>query len=114
MKLKELNKLVEKKNFFGIKKDLEKHIDELEDDAKEVRIDIVATFEKLTLKTLDKIEQLKKDQAKGDLSLGTDFDKIEKRLVGLSKKLLVLENNIQITNFKETLSKNLLSILKSY
>lgn len=88
MKLREINKLVEKKNFFGIKKEIEQTIDKYEDDAKEVRIDIVISFENLANKLFDKIEKLKQDKANDDLSIATDFDAITKKIVGLQNKFM--------------------------
>lgn len=88
MKLRELNKLVEKKNFFGIKKDLEKHIDKLEGDAKEVRIDTITTVEKLALKLVDKIEGLQKDHTNGKLDFHTDFAGLKDRIIGFQNRFM--------------------------
>jgi hypothetical protein len=105
MKLKELNSLVEKKNFFGVKKNLEKHIDKLESDAKEVRLDVVASIETLANKVMDRIEGYKKEQESGKLP-DVDFDKTREKIAGFQKRFMDFIRQYRDNEFqKETIKK---------
>jgi len=106
MRLRDLNRLVEKKNFFGIKKDLEKHIDKLEDDAKEVNLNTVQSFENLAKKAMEKVDKMKDQQNHGDLPLSTDFDSLKNRLNKFQSKFLGFINEYKDNEFqKEIMGK---------
>lgn len=84
MKLKDLNMLLEERNFFGIKKDLETHITKLQTDVKDANIAHVASFETLALKLIDKIESLKQTH-KFDVN---NFDEMKRKVVGFQQKFM--------------------------
>jgi len=114
MNLNEFNHLFEKKmSFFKIKRELEGHIDELESDANEVRIGDVISFEKLTLKAIEKVNHLKGLEKDGSEIFETELEKIEKRLLAMESKFMGFIRKYRDNEFQKELVKKLLRYMES-